>query len=90
MKRFSVSMALERKGDTRQTLDPAVARTTRWEVWENKNVGLLHRSWESSWISRLLLIFDHSAFDLPKADKCLLASGELDVRCLFFSNSLAS
>jgi hypothetical protein len=29
-----------------------------------------------------------STFDPPKADKCLLASGELDVRCSFFQSIL--
>jgi len=43
-------------------------------------------------LRRLLLLFaglvyraNRSKFDLPEADKCLLAFGELDVRCLTFN-----
>jgi len=32
--------------------------------------------------------FIYSTFDLPEADKCLLASGELDVQCSMFISFL--
>ena len=37
-------------------------------------------------LNRLFCLFNffHSTFDPPEADKCLLAYGELDVRCSMF------
>ncbi len=50
-------------------------------------IFMIRTEYASNLSSRSYAFFfigSHSSFDPPKADKCLLASGELDVRCSMF------